>query len=70
MRSYRLDAVAHIGLKPGTGSLHYAIPDSQQPLRFWTLDRFPYAVFYMERESLIEIIPVLNQATDIPVHLD
>jgi toxin ParE1/3/4 len=64
------DSITHICLNPGTGSLRYAIPDSQEPLRFWTLGRFPYAVFYMERESLIEIIRVLHQASDIPTHLD
>jgi len=64
------DAITHICRNPGTGSLRYAIPDAQEPLRFWALGRFPYSVFYIERETLIEIIRLLHQASDIPVHLD
>ena len=63
------DAFAHIGHNPGTGSLRYAFAGTSESLRFWTLGRFPYAVFYIERTTLIEVVRVLHQASDIPAHL-
>ena len=38
-------------------------------LRFWTLNRFPYAVFYVESGPGIEVVRVLHQSADIPVRL-
>lgn len=64
------DAITHIRRFPGTGSPRYAEPGDNAELRFWTLDRFPYAVFYIERDSFIDIVRVLHQASDIPAHLE
>ena len=33
------------------------------------LKRFPYAVFYIERDAYIEVVRVLHQHSDIPVRL-
>jgi len=63
-------ALLHISRFPDTGSRRYASAGKPDELRFWTLDRFPYAVFYVERNSLIEVVRVLHQASDIPSHLD
>jgi toxin ParE1/3/4 len=62
------DAITHIRRFPGTGSPRYADLCNNAELRFWTLDRFPYAVFYIERDSFIDIVRVLHQASDIPAH--
>ena len=64
------DAMAHISRHPGTGSRRYSTGFTGGDLRFWTLNKFPYSIFYVEREDLIEIIRVLHQASNIPVHLE
>lgn len=64
-----LAAKLHMALHPGTGSKKYANRQRLKGLRFWLLTGFPYAVFYVERPTHIEIIRVLHQAADIPQHL-
>jgi toxin ParE1/3/4 len=63
------DALLHITQFPGTGSGRYTSLLSADGLRFWTLHKFPYAVFYLEHANTIEIIRVLHQSSDIPAHL-
>jgi toxin ParE1/3/4 len=67
------DAVAqaldHIQLHPATGSMRYTVSAARPPLRFWTLNHFPYAVFYFAHSEHIDIVRVLHQSSDIPVHL-
>ncbi len=63
-------ALLHLQSFPGTGSNRYAQMSPHAHLRFWTLKRFPYAVFYIERDTVIDIVRVLHQASDIPFHLD
>ena len=65
-----LAARGHIEYFPGTGSKRYQSSDGEDGLRFWTLNKFPYAIFYFERPSYIDIIRVLHQASNIPVHLE
>ncbi len=63
-------AMAHIAQYLGSGSPRYAqVPEGEQ-IRFWTLNKFPYAVFYIERLNCVEIVRVLHQASDIPAHLE
>jgi toxin ParE1/3/4 len=66
-------AIAHIQTHPGTGSPKYAntwaMRGSSDVLRYWLMNRFPYALFYIEHSKYIEIIRVLHQASDIPKHL-
>ncbi len=72
------DAMAHLSRHPGTGSRRYSAGHSAGhsagptggDLRFWTLNKFPYSIFYFEREDHVEIIRVLHQASNIPVHLE
>ena len=64
------EALWHICRFPDTGSRRYATSDADFELRLWTLNKFPYAVFYRERANDIEIIRVLHQASNIPVHLE
>ena len=67
------DAVAqalhHIERHPATGSMRYTLTDVKPPLRFWTVNHFPYAVFYFAHSEHIDIIRVLHQSADLPKHL-
>ncbi|MGB8149528.1 MAG: type II toxin-antitoxin system RelE/ParE family toxin [Azonexus sp.] len=49
--------------------MQYAHELSLPDLRFWPLKRFPYLVFYVERESHIDVWRVLHGKRDIPVWL-
>jgi toxin ParE1/3/4 len=62
-------AFDHIQLHPATGSMRYALADVNPPLRFWSLNHFPYAVFYFDCSEHINIVRVLHQSADIPRHL-
>ena len=64
-----LVACGHVEKFPGTGSKRYLAGNTEEPLRFWTLNKFPYAIFYFERSHYIDIIRMLHQAANIPVHL-
>jgi len=61
-------ALAHIAAHPGTGSPRHASALRINNLRFWTLTRFPFSVFYVEQADHIDIVRVLHQASDIPQH--
>ncbi|MDP2794408.1 MAG: type II toxin-antitoxin system RelE/ParE family toxin [Sulfurisoma sp.] len=62
-------AFRHIRRHPGTGSTRHAELLDIPGLRHWRLDRFPYAVFYLERDAGIDILRVSHQARDIPTQL-
>lgn len=62
-------ALQHIAQHPGTGSLRYAHTREMPGLRFWTLNHFPYAVFYLARPQHIHVVRVLHQASDLSQHL-
>jgi toxin ParE1/3/4 len=38
-------------------------------VRFWNLKRFPYLIFYVERESELDVWRVLHGQRDIPAWL-
>lgn len=63
------EALRHISHFPGTGSRRYVSAEVDFELRFWTLNKFPYAVFYRKRNDVVEVIRVLHQSSNIPVHL-
>ena len=56
----------HIGSYPATGSLRYAHALNLPGLRCWALGNYPYLVFYLERESYIDVWRVLHGKRDIP----
>jgi toxin ParE1/3/4 len=64
-----VQALDHIQRHPATGSMRYALADVKPPLRFWPLNHFPYAVFYLARSEHIDVVRVLHQSADIPQHL-
>lgn len=62
-------AVLHIGAHPGTGSPRYAVELDLENLRSWPTRRFPYVIFYVEKESDIDVWRVLHAHRDIPAWL-
>ena len=60
-------AYAHIARHPGTGSPRYAHELNLPGLRTWSLTRYPYLVFYLERPDRIDVWRVLHGQRDIPV---
>ena len=63
------DVRTHIGERPGSGSLRYAHELDIPGLRFQPAGKFPYLVFYIERETEIDVLRVLHGARDIPAWL-
>lgn len=53
-------AFRHISAHPGSGSPRYAIELDLPDVRFWRLKRFPYLVFYIERETEVDVWRVLH----------
>ena len=60
------DAHRQIGEQPAGGSPRYAHEMDIPGLRFRTVGKFPYLVFYVEREAEIDVWRVLHGARDIP----
>ena len=63
------EAYRHIRRFPATGALRYAAELNIPGLRFWPLTRFPYLVFYVEREDQLDVLLVLHAKRDIPAWL-
>lgn len=63
-------AYAHIARHPGTGSQRYGHALNIPGLRSWPLTRYPYLVFFIERDDHIDVWRVLHGQRDIPVWLD
>jgi len=60
-------AYVHLSRHPATGSPRYAHELNLPGLRFWTLKRYPYLVFYIERSDHIDVWRVLRGQRDIPL---
>ncbi|UCO98408.1 type II toxin-antitoxin system RelE/ParE family toxin [Metapseudomonas lalkuanensis] len=59
-------AYKHISRHPESGSSRYAHELDLPGLRSWTSKRYPYLVFYIEREDHIDVWRVLHGMRDIP----
>lgn len=59
-------AFTHIGQQAASGSPRYAHELNLPGLRFWRLTRYPYLVFYFERDDAVDIWRVLHEQRDIP----
>lgn len=55
-----------IGRHPEVGSSRYAHELDLPGLRSWALGRYPYLVFYLEREDHIDVWRVLHSHRDLP----
>ncbi len=62
-------AYAHIARHLDTGSPRYAHELNLPWLRAWRLTRYPYLVFYLERDDHIDVWRVLHGQRDIPAWL-
>ncbi len=63
------EAYRHIRRFPATGALRYAAALGIAGLRFWPLNKFPYLVFYVEREDPVDVLKVLHAQRDSPAWL-
>lgn len=59
-------ALGHVGRYPSSGSARYSVELGIPALRWWQLERFPYLVFYVERDDHIDVWRVLHGHRDIP----
>lgn len=63
------EACRQTGARPASGSPRYAHELDIPGLRFRAVGKFPYPVFYVEREAEIDVWRVLHGARDIPAWL-
>jgi toxin ParE1/3/4 len=56
----------HLGEYPGSGSPRYAQEVDLPGLRSWLVREFPYLIFYIERETAIDVWRVLHASRDVP----
>ena len=62
-------ATRHIETHPATGSPRYAHELNIPQLRFWTLRQFPFALFYIEHGTNLDVIRLVHLHRDIPASL-
>jgi toxin ParE1/3/4 len=60
-RAYR-----HIARHPASGSPRYGHELELPGLRSWPLKRYPYLVFFVERQDHIDVWRILHARRDIP----
>ena len=63
-------AYAHIARHPVTRSPRCAHQLALADLRFWRVGRYPFLVFYIEREEHIDVWRVLHEQRDIPAWMN
>ncbi len=63
-------AYAHLARHPASGSPRYAHQLGLADLRFWPLGRYPYLIFYVERDEHIDVWRVLHAQRDIPAWMN
>ena len=63
------NAAVHIQRSPGTGSPRYALELSIPGMRFWTLNRFPFSLFYIEQDEHLWVIRLVHMSRDTPASL-
>jgi toxin ParE1/3/4 len=62
-------ALGHVGRHPHNGSLRFSYELDIPDLRAWALPRFPYLVFYVDKDSHVDVWRVLHSRRDIPASL-
>ena len=62
-------AYLHLSRHPATGSPRHAHELNLPGLRTWPLKRYPYLVFYVERDDHLDVWRVLHGERDIPAWL-
>lgn len=59
-------AVRRISRSPHVGSLRFSNELGIPELRVWTLQRFPYLVFYVPSDNHLDVWRILHSKRDIP----
>jgi toxin ParE1/3/4 len=62
-------SLEHITDRPSSGSTRYGELFDNPSLRSWAMKRFPYVLFHVEHDDYLDVIRILHQHSDIPVHL-
>ena len=62
-------AFEHLASHPQSGTLRWSYELGLPDLRSWSLQRFPYIVFYIGGPSAIDVWRVLHARRDIPASL-
>jgi toxin ParE1/3/4 len=62
-------ALDHIARHPAAGSPRYGYELGLPGLRSWPLQRFPFLIFYADRDDHIEVLRILHAERDIAAHL-
>ena len=62
-------AIGHLRQYPNSGSLRFAFELEIPELRSWSLQKFPYLIFYVPQQDCIDIWRVLHARRDIPAYL-
>jgi len=62
-------ASAHIEGHPGSGSPRYAHELAIPQLRYWMLNGYRYALFYVEHTDHLDVIRLAHLQQDIPASL-
>ncbi|MCB1559728.1 MAG: type II toxin-antitoxin system RelE/ParE family toxin [Xanthomonadales bacterium] len=62
-------AADHIETHPGSGSPRYAHELAIPQLRYWMLDGYPHALFYIEHADHLDVIRFAHLQQDIPTSL-
>jgi len=60
------EACEHLSLWPASGSARFSELLGLPGLRSWTLQRFPYLIFYREQPDSVNVWRVLHERRDIP----
>ena len=59
-------AFDHLSRHPASGSLRYAHELELPELHFWSLKRFPFLIFYLDRPDHVDVWRILHGERDIP----
>ncbi len=59
-------ATRHVEANPASGSPRYALELNIPDLRSWPLQRFPYALFYIDHPEHVYVIRCAHMSRDIP----
>ncbi|QQR75348.1 MAG: type II toxin-antitoxin system RelE/ParE family toxin [Holophagales bacterium] len=62
-------ATRQIETHPGSGSPRYALDLNIPQLRFLPLQRYPYALFYVEHDEHLYVIRCVHMSRDLPATL-
>ncbi len=54
---------------PALGSPRYSFDTGLEKIRFWSMKKFPYLIFYTEEEHHIDVWSVLHSHMNIPEYL-